>query len=174
MNDPSSPNPLILRLRVLRIIHLALCFGAGVFLALVVYLRQVNPQPAPAMPMLTYVAIVFAVLGVTAAFLVPTLIEASWRRQIAQGINPGSQAANAAPLPTDPVERWAPLFGTRLILRCALLEGATFFQAIAYLVEGSPVTLGLGIGLWVLLLLQFPTLAGLERWIDTREGLMRQ
>jgi hypothetical protein len=173
MNDPFGPNHLSPRLRTLRIVHFGLCFGAAAALGILAYQRQLNPMPAPAVPMLTYVALGGAGLGVLLAGLVPSFLEASWRRQMAQGKQPGALAPNT-PLAGDPVARWAGLYQTRLILRAAMLEGPIFLQAIAFVVEGSPVVLGVGIGLWVLLILQYPTLSGMESWIDTQENLLQQ
>lgn len=174
MNDPFAPHPLSSRLRVMRIIHVALCFGSAAVLAILVYMRQVNPPAPIADEMITYIAIGFAVLGMTLAFFVPATMEGTWRRQVAQGKQPGSSAPGGTPLPNDPQQRWASLFQTRLIVRYGLLEGPIFAEAIFFFLVGSPVVLGMGMGLWVLLVLQHPTLTGLLSWIETQESLAQQ
>jgi hypothetical protein len=56
-----------------------------------------------------------------------------------------------------------------MIIGMALLEGAAFYQAIAYYVEGQPLALGLGCLLLLGLIVQFPTRSRVERWLENQE-----
>jgi hypothetical protein len=47
-------------------------------------------------------------------------------------------------------------------------------QLIAYLTEGQPFSLGLGLGFLVLLLVRFPTRDGLERWLTNQQMLLEE
>ena len=47
-----------------------------------------------------------------------------------------------------------------------MFEGWAFFALIAYLVEGSPVALGLGILLALAIAAHFPTQSRAVRWVE--------
>lgn len=73
--------------------------------------------------------------------------------------------------PRGPLEA---LYQTPTIVQQALLEGAAFFQVIAYLLEGQPLNLGLTLGLILRLTLLFPKREAVERWIGTQRDRMER
>jgi hypothetical protein len=161
MNDPSGPDPYAGRLRVMRILHAALCLGVLFFLVIVLALGPLI-QPPPAVPLVSYILAGFAVVSCALAWLMPRVAPVSAGRQ--PGIK--QQASDR--------DRWWGLYQTRLLLRCAPLEGGAFAQFIAYLLEGQPFSLGLGLALLLLLALQFPTRDRVEAWAEAQEERARQ
>ena len=50
------------------------------------------------------------------------------------------------------------------------IEAAAFLQLIAYFIEGRPFSLGLALGLLVLMAGRFPTRAGVARWAAAQQA----
>lgn len=123
----------------------------------------------------TTVAIVFALVGFPASFLVPRVMVEGGRRRIAQGTWTASTPPRmpAELLATD-VGKLALIYQNQLIVGSALNEGVTFFALIAYMVEGQPVILGLAILLILGLVARFPTLGRVENWIESQQDLLLQ
>ena len=136
---------------------------AGVLLAL-----KPAGGAAPMPPVFTFVAVGMAGAAVLLAYFIPAAMEPTWRRSMAAGKWPSS---GPHPEP-DSDEAWWVQYPTRLILIAALLEGAAFFELIAYFLDGQPLYLGLAGGLLVLLLLQFPTRTGVESWVATQREMV--
>jgi hypothetical protein len=149
----------------MRIIHLALCLGVLVATVVLVVVRH-SQAPQTDNPLLIYLGIGFAVMAVAAAWFVPATMDTETRKRMAGGEGPTLSA--------DPVVNWALLYQTRLIVRCALLEGAAFFQPIAYFVAGHPVSLVVAAVLFLLLVLQFPTVDRIRAWIDRQRDQVEQ
>ena len=55
-----------------------------------------------------------------------------------------------------------------MIVGLALLEGAAFFNIIAYMIAGHIWSLGIVAGLVVIMLLSFPTRGRVAFWIEDR------
>ena len=87
---------------------------------------------------------------------------ASGRKQIARR----ERQAGAA---GDDTVRLAGLYQISMIIRLALLEGATFFQLIIFHLEGLQVSLVLAIVLLAGIILLFPTRSRVESWIDKQQ-----
>lgn len=185
MNDPGSnlEESLKKNLLVIRIVTGALIAGVVTLLAIVLFIRQTNPQP-PRQPVVGLVGVVFAAVALVVAAIVPGFIRRSWERQVAGGMWPAvPQRGGAAPLPPTPVEkvspddetnRWWGLYLTTHIVRCAILEGAAFLQGVAYLVEGNLFSLALGIGLLIVLAMQWPRREPIDRWVEARREAVEQ
>jgi membrane protein YdbS with pleckstrin-like domain len=164
MEENRSPD-LERRVRTCRIIVLALCCGVVLFAVIAVAMRLGGLlEPPPALPILSYVAAAFALAAVIASFIVPGVIEKSWREQWSRE----RQAAEGACTP-DHEEAFLhsalTLFQTRLIVRCAIVEGAALFQLVAYFLEGQPFSLGLAFGLLFALAFTAPSREGAAGWL---------
>ena len=90
------------------------------------------------------------------------------RKRIAQGtwqppVRPGYPPA---PVPPDDAGKLLAVYQTALIIGAALLEGATFFLAIAYFLEGQILSLIVAGVLMGLLVARFPTRSRVAGWID--------
>jgi hypothetical protein len=173
MSEPDFSNALDARLRVARILTVAIIAGAVIAGAILITLRTQNPpQPPAQQPIVSYVGYAFAAICLLASVLVPGIILASFRKQIAQGRQPNSSAP--WPQPPNDLVSWITLYQSSLIISLALLEGPTFLQLIAYFLEGQSISLGVALGLVACMILKFPTRAGVERWIETQRELVER
>jgi hypothetical protein len=151
------------RLFTLRLVHVSLCMGVVILAAVLIALAPAGGV-APMPPAFRYIAVGVAVVLLVLSFLLPTIVAARWRRQIAAGTWPvlSAEAPEAEP---NSEAAWWRLYFTRWLLTAAPLEGAAFFQFIAYYTDGLPLYLGVAGAMLVLLLLQFPTRNGVEAWV---------
>jgi hypothetical protein len=125
-------------------------------------------------PFITYTAIAFAAVLLPLSLVVPGIIAAQNRRAIATGkwAVPPLRGIEPEALATD-TGRLVMVYQQQLIIGAAMNEGLAFFAACAYLIEKSPIALGLAILLVVGLILRFPTRRRVELWIDQqREKLI--
>lgn len=170
MSGPDRSEALAARLRTMRIILAALCVGVASLAGVMLWLRvAAPPPPPPPVPLLTFVGLGFAAFMAVGSVVLPLFAQAAWRRRHRQenqatptGHPPGTEAA------------WWARYQTRLVLQAALLEGATFYQLIAYRIEGLPVSLAVAAGLFLCLLMLFPTRDGVERWVAAQRDLVEQ
>src|SRR6516165_4378201 len=108
------------------------------FIALLV--RSQSSAASPAMPIISYVGVAFAVVDVIVFFTIPRLVGVAASRKAAREAGPED-----APDGQDAF--LCGIFQTRLIIGYAMLEGAAFLQGIAYIVEGQLFSLALGLAL---------------------------
>jgi F0F1-type ATP synthase membrane subunit c/vacuolar-type H+-ATPase subunit K len=159
------------RLRVLRIVVVALCVGVLTALGILTWMRsrQPPPPPFPGQPLLSWIGLAFAVLAVVGSQVVPGMLARSGRQRIARELAAsGSTATLSVPGEAVRDPRWWGLYQTKMIVGCALLEGAAFYQAIAFLLEGEQWTAALAVALLVGIALHFPTRPGVEQWIEAQ------
>jgi hypothetical protein len=104
-------------------------------------------------------------LSLLAAFFAAVAIVV---RQVVLGLMSG----RAIPHNNEPtVPASLRLFQTRMIVGLALLEGAAFFNLVAFMTEGHWWTLIVVAVLLVWMLASFPTHGRLKQWIEDREQL---
>jgi len=148
-----------------QIIVAALVAGCLSFLLIVVLIvpgKLGGWDLGPGQP-LTLVALVvaFGILG--ARIIVPGVITAQMLRQLAQ---------------REPKEPdWKDLFGiyqTTLIIKAAMLEGATFLLLIMHVVERSPWTLTLAVAFLLILLMHIPTSLRVDDWIERQSLAVKE
>lgn len=154
--------------RTARIIAIALALGVAIFLAIVAGLvrrgRLFDAQPwSMSSALISLIACAYGVVTIaTAPLLARAVSDAALRR-----------LAKAAPDETDN-HSLAKLFLNRMIIGSALIEGAAFFCAIAFMIEGkAPAFIVALIGV-VALMLRIPSRAGIESWIDEQRGPLRE
>lgn len=135
-----------------RIIAGALVFGVVSFAAVAIVLRLGDP-PAAAM-LISLIAVGFAAVMAVARQIVLSLFSGG------TGASEGGGTSGALAL-----------YQTRMIIGLALLEGAAFFNLVAYLVEGHWWSLAVTAGLVALMLSAFPTRGRLTQWVADREQL---
>lgn len=104
---------------------------------------------------MTLVALAVAFSMLAARMIVPGVITAQMVRQLAQ---------------REPKEPdWKDLFGvyqTTLIIKAAMLEGATFLLLVMHMMERSPWTLAVAVVFLLLLLMHMPTQLRVDDWIE--------
>jgi hypothetical protein len=98
--------------------------------------------------------------------VVPGVVAGRMRQAIVDGNAPQALplSANAAEL--ENVVPLAASYLTRLIIGDALLEGAAFFNLVAYLIEQQVFSLAVAGALLLIILAQFPSLSRLTDWVE--------
>lgn len=169
LND-SQRDYLAKAIRPMQIIVAALAMGVVVFLAVVL---MMGPRNAGG-PLFLYLGIAFAAMAFAAWIIVPSIMAVKSRRAIAAG----RVAAAAVPMNVPPdasdVAQLAGVFQMRLILGCALLEGAAFMNLAMYLMHGDVISLMIAGMLLATLVTQFPTLRRLEFWVEQQLEIIEQ
>ncbi len=104
------------------------------------------------------------------AFVVPGLIVAANRRQIADGAwrppNPQTR------IPDTDAGKLAAVYQLKTIVRAAVFEGASLFALAAYMIEGHIISLVVA-GLMLLGVLSlFPTAGRVADWIGEQQRLV--
>lgn len=118
------------------------------------------PKNAPVM----HIAIGFAVVAVVISFVLSNLIAASGVKGVAKLTSDGTS--------TGPKELFGRLLGvaqTRMILAMAPIEGAAFFNGIAFIITKSLVALGVMGALLLIMSIHFPTKMKLARWLEDQQ-----
>jgi hypothetical protein len=157
----SSDEFLTQRVRTMQIIVAALIWGVISFGLFAVFVMEPQPQQQP---FLAYVAAAFTVGAVAMRCIVPGLMAANQRRQLAE------QAKGAAgDICGDDL---LGVYQTSTIIAGALLEGPAFFVLIAYPMTGQTWLLGVVVGLLVLMAVQFPTRDRVETWVKHQLELL--
>jgi hypothetical protein len=145
--------------RTMQIIVGALAIGVLNFEVIALFIVTSSKDPAVDPPPMTYAAIGAAVIAFFASALVPMFLAGPMKQQIAT-----AQTVTGA---KPDFRRYAGLYQTLLIIRCAILEGAAFFCLVSFTIEhhiAGPIVATL---LLLAILVQFPTLSRLESWIET-------
>src|SRR6516164_8783191 len=128
------------RLRTIQIVA-AVLLVAPIFMFVIALLTgSQGNRPQPAVPIVSYVGIVFAVVELLMFIIFPNWAAAAACRKV-------GREAGQVPIADllDPL--LCGIFQTRLIIGFAMLEGAAFLQAIAYMVEGQLFSLAIGLAL---------------------------
>jgi hypothetical protein len=173
MSDDSWHEDASKTARILQIIVAAMCAGMLFFLVIALSMAPLLKPPAAMRPiLLTLFAFAFVGLALIARAILLWKITAKGRREVLNG--------TYAPL--DPRQRirsvpgedggcrdakyLLPVFQAKTIMGAALFEGCGFFAAIAYLLEGSPVGLGLSLALALGVAAHFPTRSRAIAWVE--------
>ena len=135
----------------------ALMFAVTVFGVIAVI---IGGTVQPATPIMAYLAVAFAAQVIALRFFVPGLVVKS---QLEALKDEGTSSIE---------EKLQGLFQTRMIIGMALLEGAAFFNLIAYIIEGQWFSLVTAGFLLLLMGMMFPTVRALESWIEEIERSM--
>jgi hypothetical protein len=162
MLSEAQQNQLSQQLMTMRIIAGALCIGVAVFAVIVLALKPSEAEE----PFLAFLALLVSVACVVAAALLPRMVARSGRHVSADG--PAGQPPAASRSDANQVElvtRAMAVHQTRLIVSLAILEGAAFFNLVAYMIEGQLVSVAVAFVLWVLMLVQFPSRPRTEGWV---------
>jgi len=137
---------------VCKIIASSLIGGVLAFAGVAIVLRLGKP-PAPGSLISSVAA------GVVAATVVI--------RQVVLGLFAGRTGDSQGPAPAGPLA----LYQTRMIVGLALLEGAAFFNLVAYLIEGRWWSLAVTAVPLAFMLAAYPTRTRIRQWVEDREQL---
>lgn len=131
-----------------------MAMGIMTFAVIAIFLRSGKD---PSDGILHFVALGVAAAATAASFIVPAI-----------------HSKNAAAIASDPkkhqstheqVASLAGVFQVKTIITCAIIEGAAFFNLVAYYVEGHKVSLFTGAAFIALILVQVPTQHRITSWI---------
>jgi hypothetical protein len=180
MNEFDLDKILRPRLTVMRIILFALVIGSLAFMGIVLAMR-LSPNPpnaANTAPLMTYMGMGFGLLMFLLHLIIPRLVVANARNGIARGTwNPSDPRHPLSPeqiRSMGDIGLLLALYQSQVIIGLAMLEGATFFNLIAYLLEGDAASLVVAGLLVVVMLSHFPTQPRLEAFLEQQGELVRQ
>ncbi len=165
--------------RVLQIIVAALTAGTFFFLVIALAIRaSLAKPPGLSMPIsLTAIAVVVAAGSLVARQFVVRAVVSKGRRQIANGAyRPAApqQTGDGIGTPRGDAQCLLQVFTTKTIISAAMFEGVAFFATIVFLLEGSPVSLGLAILLILAVAMHFPTRSHIINWVDRQTETIEQ
>jgi hypothetical protein len=152
------------QLRALRIVIVAQMAGSLFFagIDIVLWAQGMVPFVPNNVPMVSYVAVGFAIVILSARFVLMRVTDAAARKQLL-----------AAPKVTT--KQVVDRYGGRMMTGAALLNGGAFFFLIAYLLEGQPWTLAGGLAFALLIgLVHFPTRQRVEDWVAATRAAVEQ
>ncbi len=156
-----------------QIIAGSLAFGVLVF-AFVVIMMQPEQADVDDTGINSLMAAGASAVALMASMVVPRVIRANMRQLIADGKPLGQNIP--APVATElgDVGSLTAMFQTTLIVGIAILEGAAFYNLIAYMLEHQTINLLCAAGLLTAILFKFPTRGGIEIWINSEQTLIAE
>ncbi len=147
------------RVRGLQVVVSALAAGATFFAGIVLVAKSgaIGWEPNP----VSWIAVGFASFALVLSIVVPGTVS----RAALSRISPESlRSANEA----TELELLFPVYQQRCIMACGLLEGAAFFNLVAYQLNAFVGSLAMAAMLIVLILVRFPSVAGMQLWLRDR------
>ena len=145
-------SPVHQHVRTMQIITFALIQGALMFGAIAFFIVGWPPQPQPQgqLPIISYLAWGMAVVEFLLSLIVPGL----------------SLKSKLKALTSKDDVSLVQAYSTKLIIQQALLEGAVFFNLVAYLIEHLWPSLVVAGALLTIMLVNTPTRTRVEEWIE--------
>ncbi len=140
-------------LRVMQVIAGALSFGAVVFVVVAIVLRMNSPAPPIAGEGISLFLAGFAGVLLVIHLIVPVAIV----RPLTAGDGRLTEGD------------WLRLLHSITVTRLAILEGATFLNVVAFILQHNWWSLAITGGLLLWMLPLFPTRTRVEHWIETQQ-----
>ncbi len=163
----------------LRIIVGALIAGCLIFLGIAAFAVDF-PVDADRPAVLTWVGLAVAAWAVLARLVVPRFMVAAARKRIVreapptQGDAVQDEGREADRDRERLIQDLAAVYRTQTIASAAVLEGAAFMLTVSYMIERSPVCVGVALALIVVLAAHLPTRAGVVRWMERQLRLIEE
>jgi hypothetical protein len=160
--------------RTQQIIVGALAAGVWTFLAVALVLFLDEPVNQGDEPFLSYLGIGCAVLALVAWGTVPGMIGGRMRELIVAG---KADHLTLKPFDSPDLGDVGPLGGIyqlRIIVGAAILEGAAFFNLVAYMIEQQMFSLAVAGILAVVIMASMPTYGRLESWVQSELTTIEQ
>lgn len=163
MNEPSQPS-LSSMILVNQLVAAALPAGVGIFLLVAFFLSD-RPLACAGRSPLEIVCVVLLVSALVTGPLLSRIVTA-------QALAAPAEAASGDPLQAG--RRLLAVYQTQMLATLATLEGAALLGAIVFLLQQSPVGLGVAVAGMGAMALRFPTRRRVEAWLAAnaprREG----
>lgn len=171
MKNEQTPQQLDQAVKVMRLIIVALTMGVVMFGVITLFLQVADRGGRPIL--IAWIAAGFAVVNLLMRQVMGTVLSASARKQIAAGTwQPPQKNSVRVPENATHADRLLMSFQTRLIVRAALLEGAAFFNLIAFMIERQTWSFGIAGALAAINLSTFPSRDSVLYWIRQQLELM--
>lgn len=152
--------------RTMQIIAGALIVGVVLFSAIAWFVVPRGGPPHDTSPLISVLGAAGAVVQVVLAFIVPFKLQQPASRKLVESMLP-PQVREKLGQSTEQSGLLA-VYQTRMIVAMALLEGAAFFNIVAYIIEQNWWTFAV-VGVLLLFLLgMFPTRTRVEQWIENQ------
>lgn len=161
---PSRFTDPVQAVRTMQIVCAALMMGVLMFAGAAIFMRfGPGGQVPAAQPMVAYMAAGMAALMIVARLVVVPFVIKGGIKQL------------TATTPLDDVAKldFYGVYQTQMIVGCALLEGAAFFNLISFIVEGQIWTLGIVAVLLAIMATAFPTLERVGSWAEEQLRMLR-
>ena len=164
-SKPDAAGEVRQTLLTMRIIVLSLATGVSFFLAYVI----TSPASEAVQPSMLWMMMAgFAGSAVLARAVVPGILFTTIRRKIADGTWQTASKGGQQPQ-TDEGLLMAAL-QLKTIVGCALLEGAGFANAFAYMSERHVASLAITLALILMIVAHFPLRFRLDPWLELQKG----
>ena len=161
---PQFPADVTAAVRTSQIIAGALMGGVVMFGVIAVAIAGNNPPVGPLLPLM---ALGFAAVMIIARFVVSAAMVSSSRTHILNEVR-GGRLQNSSQI----AGQFYGAFQTRMIVGMAVLEGAAFFNLVAYMMASRWWNLAAAGVLLLLMAAMFPTKNKLEQWVHDQLQLM--
>ena len=161
--DPAAQAEFLAIVRTSQIIWAALMFGPVAFAGIIVFLTFDQPRDG-AIGFMTLMMAAFAVVAVVTRLVVPDLLVNQQIQALARGRRPSGTAGAA--MPQTELGLLGTVYQTRLIIASALLEGATFGNLFAFMMERNFLAIAISILLWLGMAIGMPTASGAFEWAE--------
>jgi hypothetical protein len=159
-------------LRQLQMIVGSLVTGCTIFLVIALFVSA-GRGAAGGPPLVSYIATACGVMALLTRALIPPKIIGTGRQKILCQEGRAAGRGDALDGPSI-VGRLLQLFATSTIVPCAVIEGATFFLLVAYVIEGWPPAVMAAVALIAVLALHMPTRSRAIHWIEDQLVLLEQ
>jgi hypothetical protein len=163
MFPPEGADPRQL-VRTMQIICGALMMGvlSFAFVAAMVRFGQAD-QPPAAVPMIAYFAAGMAAMAILVRLIAGPLVVRAGLKQITT-LRPIAELGK--------LDLYG-VYQTQMIVSCAVLEGAAFFNLIGVIIDGQLWSFGVVALLLVLMAISFPTYERVDAWADEQLRLLQ-
>lgn len=146
------------RVQVMQIIVAALAMGVVFFVAIgLMNLKGLAGQ----LDTLNWLGLGVALVAILLSVIVPSVIS--------KAASPTQLAQQATDSSSPSYEQQVGLYQVRLIVGCALLEGAAFLNAIVFQSAAHPLSLVALVVCVALILARFPTKRRIQNWLAARD-----
>jgi hypothetical protein len=170
------------RIRVMQIIVGAMSFGCLSFLIIAIFVSQninkADLNKAPDQSMLSYIALPVAAIVLCVWAVFPVIVVSQGRKKIQQELfsdakqTSENSADDKMEIENSKAQMLIGLLQTKIIVACAILEGAVFFLLIAHIAEHSLISLAAAVVLLFLLVAQMPTSGRATYWVEDQLKLL--
>jgi hypothetical protein len=177
MSDDNWRDQLPQKVRVLQIIVGGMSLGCFMLLVVAILFSIIRKGEIE-QSILTYISLAAAGTSFGVWLIAPGIMLAQGRKKICQTLlnaapQQGDRSAGDKTEAEDKIAlQLIPLFMTKIIVSCALLEGPIFFLLIVYILESGMLSFLTAIAMLILLVAQMPTVGRAVNWMENQIQLV--